>query len=111
MLISEKKSITNGILMHEKRVFLLAIVFLVVALVVPPVLVILQTNNTIYKYIIPGISPVRGSSNITVIITPQERANYNMAIVAALIIAVVFIVLFAITLYYGINHTAPNIKS
>ena len=79
-----------------------------IALVVPPVLVILQTNNTIYKYIIPGISPVQGSNNITIVITPQERANFNMAIIDAAIIGVVFIVLFAITIYYGINHTHPE---
>jgi len=94
--------------MHRKPVFALAAVFLVIALVVPPVLVILQTNNTIYKYIIPGISPVRGSGNITIIITSQERANFNMAIIDAIIIGFVFIVLFAITIYYGINHTHPE---
>ena len=94
--------------MHRKRIFLLAAVFLVVALAVPPILVILQTNNTIYKYIIPFVSPVQGHNNITITITPNERANYNMAIVEALIIAVVFIVLFAITTFYGINHTHPE---
>jgi len=94
--------------MHRKLVFSLAAVFLVVALVVPPVIVILQTNNTVYKYIVPGTSPTQGSTNITITITPQERENYNNAIIYALIIAVVFIVLFAATIYYGINHTHPE---
>ncbi len=94
--------------MHRKRVFLLAAVFLIIALVVPPVIVILQANNTIYKYIIPGISPVQGHNNITIIITPQERASYDMAVIVAAIIGVVFIILFAITLFYGINHTHPE---
>jgi hypothetical protein len=94
--------------MHRKRIFLLAAVFLVVALVVPPVIVILQTNNTIYKYIIPGNNPVQGATNITIVITPHERANYNMAIILAAIIEVIFIVLFVITVFYGINHTHPE---
>ena len=94
--------------MHRKSVFSLAAVFLVVALVVPPAIVILQTNNTIYKYIIPGTTPVQGSTNITITITPKEQANYNTAIIIAAIIEVVFILLFAITIFYGINHTHPE---
>jgi len=94
--------------MHRKKIFLLAAVFLVVALVVPPVLVILQADNTIYKYIIPGVSPTQGSTNITITITPTERSNYNNAIILAAIIAVIFILLFAITMFYGINHTHPE---
>jgi hypothetical protein len=94
--------------MHRKLVFALAAVFLVIALVVPPVLVILQTNNTIYKYIIPSVSPVQGHNNITIVITPQARASYNMAIIWAAIIGVVFIVLFAVTVYIGINHIHPE---
>jgi len=95
--------------MHRKVVFALATVFLVVALVVPPTLVILQTNNTIYKYIIPGTSPVQaGPTNITITITPQERTNFNNAIIIAVIIEVVFILLFVVTVFYGINHTHPE---
>jgi hypothetical protein len=94
--------------MHRKLVFLLSAVFLAVALVVPPVLVILQTNNTVYKYIVPGTNPTQGSTNITITLTPQERYNYNNAIIAALTIAVVFIFLFAVTIYYGISHTHPE---
>ncbi len=94
--------------MHRKRIFALAAVFLVVALVVPPVIVILQANNTIYKYIIPGTTPTQGSNNITITITPHERENYNNALTLAAIIEVIFIVLFAITIYYGINHTHPE---
>jgi len=58
--------------MHRKSVFSLAAVFLLVALIVPPVLVILQTDNTIYKYIIPTNSPVQGATNITITITPPR---------------------------------------
>ena len=94
--------------MHRKRTFALAAVFLVVALVVPPVLVVLQTNGTIYKYIIPGTNPAQGSPTITITITPQERETYDMVIITAAIIEVVFIILFVITIYYGIRHTHPE---
>jgi cytochrome c oxidase assembly factor CtaG len=94
--------------MHRKRTFALAAVFLVVALVVPPVLVVLQTNNTIYKYIIPGTNPAQGSPTITITITPQERETYDMVIITAAIIEVIFIILFVITIYYGIRHTHPE---
>jgi hypothetical protein len=94
--------------MHRKKIFLLAAVFLVVALVVPPVIVILQADNTIYKYIIPGVSPTQGSDNITITITPTERSNYNNAVILAAIIGVIFILLFVITMFYGINHTHPE---
>ena len=94
--------------MHRKSVFLLAAVFLIVALVVPPVIVILQTNNTIYKYIIPGTNPAQGSTNVTIVITPHERENYNNAITLAAIIEIIFIVLFVATIYYGINHVHPE---
>jgi len=94
--------------MHRKPVFALAAVFLVVALVIPPALVILQTNNTIYKYIVPGTNPTQGSTNITITITQTDRQNYNSAVELALIIEAVFIALFAVTLFYGINHTHPE---
>jgi hypothetical protein len=94
--------------MHRKPVFVLAAVFLVIAIVIPPALVILQTNNTIYKYIVPGTNPTQGSTNITITITPQDRQNYNSTLELALIIEAVFIALFAITLFYGINHTHPE---
>jgi len=94
--------------MHRKGVFSLAAVFLVIALVVPPALVIIQTNNTIYKYIIPGTTPVQGATNLTLTITPQEQTNYNNALIVAAIIEVIFILLFVITIFYGINHTHPK---
>ena len=96
--------------MHRKLVFSLAAVFLIVALVVPPAIVILQTNNTIYKYIIPGTNPTQGSTNITITISPQERNNFNTAVFDAAIIEAVFIILFAVTIYFGVNHPHPDHK-
>ena len=94
--------------MHRKRVFALAAVFLVIALVVPPALVLSQVNNTVYRYISPFPNPAQGATNVTLVITPQQRQSYDTALTIALIIEGIFIVLFAITCYYGINHTHPE---
>ena len=94
--------------MHRKRIFLIAAVFLVVALVVPPVIVLLQVDNTIYKWIIPGVTPTQGSDNITITITPHERSNYNNAFILAATILVIFMALFIIAMYFGYNHTHPE---
>ncbi len=92
--------------MHRKRVFAIAAVFLVIALVVPPALVVLAVNNTIYKYLIPGTTPTEGSPTIT--ITNPESKSYALVIITAAIVEIVFIVLFVVTLYIGINHTHPE---
>jgi len=92
--------------MHRKRVFTIAAVFLVIALVVPPAFVVLEVNNTIYKYLIPGTSPVQGAPTIS--ITNPDARNYAIVIIIAAIIEVIFIALFIFTLYIGINHTHPE---
>ena len=94
--------------MHRKRVFTIAGVFLALALIVPPVIVVLSASNTIYKYIVPGVNPVQGSPTITISITAQERANYVNSLIVAGVVAVVFLALFIVTMYNGINHTHPE---
>lgn len=99
--------------MHRTRVFILAAAFLAVALIVPPTIFLLATQNTIYNYIIPGNYPSQGatnSTNFSIQITPQQRTNIINSVIAAAIIEVVFLILFAVTLYYGINHTHPEHK-
>ena len=94
--------------MHRKLVFALAAVFLVLALVVPPAIVLAQVNNTIYKYIIPGVYPAQGATNITLILTPQQQKSYSTALTLALILEAIFVILFVVTLYYGYSHTHPK---
>lgn len=94
--------------MHRKLVFSLAAAFLVVALVVPPAIVLLSTTNPIYKYIVPGNYPTQGATNVTITITSQQRAAYTSAFIIAGIIEVVFIILFIITMYYGFSHAHPE---
>jgi len=97
------------IFVHRKRVFTIAAAFLIIALVVPPTLVVLAVNNTIYNIIIPGTRPSQGSpTGIQITITNQERQTYNTVIIVAALIEVIFIALFVVTIYYGINHTHPE---
>lgn len=92
--------------MHRKRVFTIAAVFLVIALVVPPAFVVLSVNSTIYKYLIPGVTPTEGSPTIR--ITNPDARSYTMTILTAALIEVIFIALFIVFLYIGINHTHPQ---
>lgn len=99
------------IFVHRTRVFILAAVFLAVALTVPPAIFLLATEGTIYKYLIPGNYPAQGATNFTITVTSQQRSAITNAVLVAAIIEVIFIVLFAVTLFYGVNHTHPEHRS
>jgi len=91
------------IFMHRKAVFALAGVFLAVALVAPPVILILQADHDLDNYIIARDNPgLETSGNIT--ITDEISENHQTTFTIVAIIEVIFVILFAITLYYGINH-------
>jgi len=95
--------------MHRKRIFVIAGVFLAIALVVTPAIVILASGNTIFKYIIPGTTPTQGSpTGIQITLTPQQRSNFDISVLIAAAIEIVFIVLFIVTMYRGISHTHPE---
>jgi hypothetical protein len=93
--------------MHRKAVFFLAGVFLVVALVAPPVILILQADKDLDNYIIAqNPNGLQTNGNLTITDEIQESHQTTFTIVA--IIEVIFVALFAVTLYYGINHTHPE---
>jgi hypothetical protein len=93
--------------MHRKAVFALAGVFLAVALIVPPLIFILQADHDLDNLIIARDNPgLVTSGNAT--ITDETTENHNTNIIYATIIEAVFISLFAIALYYGINHPHPE---
>jgi hypothetical protein len=96
-----------GIFMHRKAVFFLAGVFLVVALVVPPVLLILQADNDLDNYIISQ-NPNGLQTNGNVTITDEIGESHQTTFTIVTIIEVIFVSLFAVTLYYGINHPHPE---
>ena len=92
--------------MHRKPIFFLAGVFLVIAIVAPVVL-ILQAENDPNKWIIvqnPNGQQTNG--NISIVPAPQGIPQSTFEIAA--IIAIVFVSLFAVTVYYGIKHAHPE---
>ena len=94
--------------MHRKAVFFLAGVFLVVALVVPPVVLLLQADNDLDNYIIAQ-NPSGHQTGGNVTLTPEElQENHTSTFIIVAIVEAVFAALFAVTLYYGINHPHPE---
>jgi hypothetical protein len=94
--------------MHRKATFVLAAIFLVVALVVPPVLLYLQSDHDVDNYsAVQNPNGMQTNGNIT--LTPEElRENHNNTFLLVAVIEVVFVVLFAVTLYFGVNHSHPE---
>jgi uncharacterized membrane protein YtjA (UPF0391 family) len=94
--------------MHRKAIFFLAAIFLVVALVVPPVLLILLSDHDVDNMaILQNPNGLQTNGNIT--ISDEINESYQTYSIAA-IIEVIFVVLFSVTLYYGINHPTQNIS-
>ncbi len=94
--------------MHRKAIFVLAGIFLVVALVVPPVILLLQSDNDLDNYIISQ-DPTHQTQSGNIILTPEEiQENHNTIFIVVLIVEVIFVALFAITMYYGVNHPHPE---
>jgi len=106
MLITLKNN-TVFTIMHRKAVFALAGIFLAVALIVPPLIFILQADHDLDNMIVirdnPGLAT---SGNAT--ITDETIENHNTNIIYAAIIALVFVILFVVALFYGINHPHPH---
>ncbi len=87
--------------MHRKGVFSLAGVFLAVALTVPWVALVTQASRGLD--IIARNDPGHETSGNVTVIDEFNASNYNTFIIV-LAVEIVFIVLFAVTLWYGVNH-------
>jgi len=95
--------------MHRKAIFFLAGIFLVVALVVPPLILVLQSDNDLDNYIIlQNPNGLQTNGNVTILTPDEIQENNGTAFILVAIIEVVFVILFALTLYVGINHTHPH---
>jgi hypothetical protein len=94
--------------MHRKSTFVLAAIFLLVALVVPPVLLYLQSDHDVDNYS-AAQNPNGLQTNGNITLTPEElhESNTNIFIIVILI-EVLFVILFAVTLYYGVSHPHPQ---
>ena len=89
--------------MYRKTVFALAGIFLAVALIVPPVLFKLQADRDLATLIIIRDNPgMETSGNVTTV--EEINAGHQTTLIIVVVLEVIFAILFAVTLYYGINH-------
>ncbi|MCW3983015.1 MAG: hypothetical protein NWE96_03365 [Candidatus Bathyarchaeota archaeon] len=95
--------------MYSKAVFALAAVFLAVAIVVPILVLSLQAQNDLERLIIiQNPSGMETDGNSTALPDIAEiRASHQTSYLIAGFVAAVFVALFVVTLYYGINHVNP----
>lgn len=96
--------------MHRKVIFALAGVFLAVALFVPPILFKLQADQDLDNYIIVN-NPIGMDTGGNVTIIDQANENHQRTFIITTVIEVVFVILFAITLYYGISYRPAKNQS
>lgn len=90
--------------MHHKFLFTLAGIFLAVALIVPTVAFIIQANRDADALLIYD-NPSQGTGPNTSLTDPSElNEDHTNTIILVLIIDVVFVSLFIVLIYLGINH-------
>jgi uncharacterized membrane protein YphA (DoxX/SURF4 family) len=97
--------------MYRKTVFALAGIFLAVALIVPPVLFKLQADRDLDNLIIIRDNPgMETSGNVTTV--EEINAGHQTTLIIVVVLEVIFAILFAVTLYYGINqpHGKPKVS-
>jgi hypothetical protein len=91
--------------MHHKFYFILAGIFLAVAFIVPTVAFILQAqrdSDDIWNII---NNPSQGTGPNTTLVDPdQVNENHSNTIILVMVVDVVFVSLFIIMIYLGINH-------
>ena len=88
--------------MHNKKFFVLAGVFLAVALSAPPVILYFEGASELVAYENTGHQT---AGNMTFLEQVQQSRQNAYILVAA--VEAVFVLLFVVTMYYGINHL-PN---
>ena len=89
--------------MHRKAVFALAGVFLAVALIVPPVALITQADSDLDNYVNQANKPSQGTGGNTTFID-ELNENHQTTYFIVLTVETVFVILFAVTLWFGIKH-------
>jgi ABC-type sulfate transport system permease component len=91
--------------MHRKGVFALAGVFLAVAIVVPFVVFALQAADDLI--IIRNPAGMRTNGNVSTVTPEQVQQSHTNTLIIVAVIEVVFVLLFVVTMYYGIKHVHP----
>ncbi len=91
--------------MHHKFLFTLAGIFLAVALIFPAVAFTLQADrdaDAISQFI---NNPSQGTGPNATFTDPNEvNENHANTVILVLVVDVIFVSLFIVTIYFGINH-------
>ena len=88
--------------MQRKVSFFLAGVFLAIALIVPQAFLIHQSNSDLNSIIAQENPGMETSGNIPT--SDQISQSHQTTFILILAIEIVFVILFAIALYFGINQ-------
>ena len=89
--------------MHHKVLFTLAGIFLAIALIVPPVALITLNDHDLDNYVKDYNNPTHSTGGNATLIDLTNENNTN-AYILVLTVELVFISLFVVTMYSGINH-------
>ena len=93
--------------MHRKAVLALASIFLAVALIAPPVILLIQADQDLDNIIVVQNNPALATSgNIT--LSQETNENHQANTTTIIVLEVVFVILFVVTMYYGINQARPE---
>jgi hypothetical protein len=85
--------------MHHKKIFALAGVFLAVALSAPPLILYLEGTSELVAYENTGHQT---EGNLTFL--EQIQQSRQSAYILVVVVEAFFVLLFVVTIYYGINH-------
>ncbi|MCW4030342.1 MAG: hypothetical protein NWE92_11935 [Candidatus Bathyarchaeota archaeon] len=95
--------------MHHKLIFALGAVFLVVAMVIPPIILVYQQEADINNYVIvQDPTGKQTNGNISVQLPPEFQQAHRTNLILLAAVELVFVTLFVITMYFGIRHTHPS---
>ncbi len=95
--------------MHRKAVFALAGIFLAVALVIPPVILLFQADSDLDNLIIAqNPTGLQTNGNITLPTNEELQEGHFRNLIIVSVVELTFVPLFVVTLYYGIKHTHPE---
>ena len=88
--------------MHRRALFFLAGVFLAVALMVPPIILVGQANSDLNNIIAQNNPGMETNGNIPTSV--QISQSHQATLILVVIIEVIFVILFAMTLYFAIDQ-------
>ncbi len=93
------------ILLVHRTFFVVAAIFLAVAIIAPLAILIEQADNDLDNYvIIQNPSGMNTNGNVSIVPTTEEmQESHTMTLFIVVGVEVVFVLLFAVTLYYGLK--------